>query len=106
MGGVEEDDRDAEKANGALVFGCHGAVCMVGGDDEEGVGIPGHLAGCGEKLSQGVVGILYGATDRLVASFESRLVALRDVEGVVGGGGEDCGEEWLGDGVHGLGKIL
>ena len=49
-GGVEDDDGDAVGSERGGIFGSFGVVGVVGGDDENGVLIPGHLAGSVEEV--------------------------------------------------------
>ncbi len=105
-GGVEEDDGHGVGAEGVVVGGLFGDVGVVGGDDEDGVAVPRHLAGGVEEAAQGVVGVADAGVDGVSGLVERVAIALWHHEGVVGGGGEERGDKGLGHLLHGGGIEL
>ena len=105
-GGVEDDDGDAEGAEVVGVGGVFGGVGVVGGDDEDGVVVPGLLGGCGEEAAEGHVGVADAGVHGVAWLVEGLCVAFWHYEGVVGCGGEEGGHEGFFDGTHGEGVVL
>ena len=92
-GGVVDGDGDGEDAHRGLAFFVLGLRGVVGGEDEDGVFEPGLPGGSGEEVAEGIVAVLDGAVDVERTAGVDGFVAFGDVEGVVGGGGEETGHE-------------
>ena len=105
-GGVVKKDGDAVEAHRIGVSGLFGEVGVVGGDDEDGVVEPGLFACCVEEFAQGLVGVADAGVHGMAVFVEEVLVFFGYDEGVVGGGGEEGGDERLLQGVHCQGEEL
>ena len=105
-GGVEEDDGHAEGAEGAVVGRLVVDVGVVGGDDEECVAVPWHLAGGVEEATEGLVGVADAGVEGVSLFVEGLAVALGHGEGMVRRGGEECGHEGLRHLIHDGGVVL
>ena len=101
--GREENDGNLEVAGIGEVLLAREGVGVVGGDDEEGVVVPGLSSRVVEEETEGVVGVADALVERVSTLLnEGVRIASRNVEWVVGGDGEERRHERLAEGGEGV----
>ena len=95
-----DEHGDAVPAVVVVVFAGESLSAVVGGDDEEGVGVPFGLAGGVEELAEGVVGVGDHAAERVGSFGEVAFMLGLHGVGVVRREGEDAREEGFLEGAE------